>query len=111
MTSARLNDLLPSSDALILEERVFWMINHWTNSQLYMSSIERLKHEAVELIPQAAILQEPPAYWPSATGSIEVEGLEARYADGLPLALKGISFTVKPGVGFVKIRHIQNQNH
>jgi ABC-type multidrug transport system fused ATPase/permease subunit len=40
---------------------------------------------------------QPPAAWPSKQGIIEVEGLTARYAPHLPLALKSVSFSVKAG--------------
>lgn len=85
-------------DALVLEERIFWMIRHWANSQLYMSAVERLKREAVELAPEPQLQNEPPAYWPSDAGEIEVNKLAVRYAEGYPLALKGISFSVKSSV-------------
>jgi ABC-type multidrug transport system fused ATPase/permease subunit len=39
----------------------------------------------------------PPAAWPSKEGTIEVEGLTARYAPHLPPVLKSVSFSVKAG--------------
>jgi len=40
---------------------------------------------------------QPPAAWPSKQGTIEVEGLTARYAPHLPPVLKSVSFSVKAG--------------
>lgn len=76
------------------------MIQHWANSQLYMSSVERLKREVVDLKPESQIRQEPPAYWPTDTGRIEVDQLAVRYAPDLPLALKGITFSIRPSVSY-----------
>lgn len=39
---------------------------------------------------------EPPAYWPSKEGKIEVKSLTARYAPELDPVLKEVSFEVLP---------------
>ena len=39
---------------------------------------------------------EPPADWPR-FGEVRFEGVELRYRSGLPLALKGLTFTAKAG--------------
>ena len=48
----------------------------------------------------------PPAYWPSSNGELHVEELVVKYAQDLPPALRGISFTVKPTekIGIVSSR-------
>ncbi len=38
----------------------------------------------------------PPAYWP-ASGSLQVEGLSARYSNDGPEVLKDITFNVEAG--------------
>jgi ABC-type multidrug transport system fused ATPase/permease subunit len=43
-----------------------------------------------------AIGAEPPAYWPSRTGSVVVSGLTCKYAPQLEPVLKDVSFTIGP---------------
>lgn len=38
----------------------------------------------------------PPAYWPSDSSGLIVEGLVVRYASHLPPALKGVCFEIGP---------------
>lgn len=49
----------------------------------------------------------PPAYWPSSNGELCVDKLVIKYAQDLPPALRGISFTVKPTekIGVVSLTH------
>jgi len=61
-----------------------------------MNSVERVREYTLELPQEPQGGTEPPAYWPSNRGGLQVEHLAARYADGLPLALKDVSFKVKP---------------
>lgn len=80
------------------------MIQHWAGSQLWMNSIERLEEYATQLPRELQGQAEPPAYWPSNVGGIDVNDLAVRYRDDLPLAVKGISFSVRPGVSVAPIR-------
>ncbi|KAH8923770.1 P-loop containing nucleoside triphosphate hydrolase protein [Atractiella rhizophila] len=68
-------------------------------AELDFNSIERIK-EYLDLV-QEAPAQRPetrlPAHWPSTSGGIDVENLSVRYSPDLPMVLKGISFSVKPG--------------
>ena len=67
--------------------------------ELDFNSVERVveyldvPQEAPPIVPE----NRPPAFWPSNSGTLEVEGLEVKYAPHLPSVLKGISFSVKPG--------------
>ena len=66
--------------------------------ELDFNSVERvLEYLDVEQEAPAIIEKSrPPAYWPSNSGGLEVENLTVRYAPHLPLALRGISFSVRP---------------
>jgi ABC-type multidrug transport system fused ATPase/permease subunit len=58
--------------------------------------IERIQeYLGVQQEPRDGV--QPPAAWPSKTGTIEVDGLTARYALHLPPVLKSVSFSVKAG--------------
>jgi len=64
-----------------------------------MNSVERIRHYMTsidrEVNPNDASEKAVvPAEWPF-NGSIEVESIEMRYADG-PLVLKGVSFSLEP---------------
>lgn len=66
--------------------------------ELDFNSVERVV-EYLDLPQEAPAINEkcrPPAYWPSDTGTLEVEDLVIKYAENLPAVLKGVSFTVKP---------------
>jgi ABC-type multidrug transport system fused ATPase/permease subunit len=45
----------------------------------------------------AAALAAPRGAWPREGAGVDFEGVSARYAQGLPLALNGLSFSVPPG--------------
>lgn len=67
--------------------------------ELDFNSVERVT-EYLDVPQEAPAINptfRPPAYWPSNSGSLEVDKLEVRYAPHLPSVLKGVSFTVKPG--------------
>lgn len=66
--------------------------------ELDFNSVERVI-EYLEVPQEApAIIQtaRPPAYWPSSSGELVVDGLVVQYAPHLPPALKDMSFIVKP---------------
>lgn len=66
--------------------------------ELDFNSVERVM-EYLD-VPQEAppIIKEfrPPAYWPSSSGELVVDGLSVQYAPHLSPALKNLSFTVRP---------------
>lgn len=82
----------------------FWSFLNWgvrifADIESRMTSIERLKFFAN--LPSEKSIVKPPvavlsAAWPE-RGEIEVRNLQVRYADHLPLVLKGISFKVAAG--------------
>ncbi|KAF5323393.1 hypothetical protein D9611_005605 [Ephemerocybe angulata] len=67
--------------------------------ELDFNSVERVveyldvPQEAPAVVPD----NRPPAYWPSNSGSLEVDSLEVKYAPHLPPVLKNLSFSVRPG--------------
>ncbi|KAK7682642.1 hypothetical protein QCA50_014442 [Cerrena zonata] len=66
--------------------------------ELDANSVERVVeylHVSQEA-PAIVDSHRPPAYWPSSDGELCVEDLMVKYAQDLPPALRGISFTVKP---------------
>lgn len=81
-----------------MEERILWIVRLYASSQIAMNSVERVREYTIELPQEPQGGKEPPAYWPSNQAGIQVEKLGIRYSDNLPLALKGISFEIKPSV-------------
>lgn len=75
-----------------------WGVRIFADIESRMTSIERLKFFS-NLAGEKSVLREgvevPPA-WP-ALGEVSVENLKVRYAEHLPLVLKGITFKVAPG--------------
>ncbi|KNZ48830.1 hypothetical protein VP01_538g8 [Puccinia sorghi] len=78
------------SYVITLNTKTLWIVRWWS------VNMERI-HEylGVQQEPKNGI--QPPAAWPSKQGTIEVEGLTARYAPHLPPVLKSVSFSVKAG--------------
>lgn len=76
-----------------------WCVRQAAETENQMNSVERLlyyekelEHEAAAVIPD----HRPPPGWPGA-GAIEMQKLEMRYREDLPLVLKGINLSVKAG--------------
>jgi ATP-binding cassette subfamily C (CFTR/MRP) protein 1 len=69
-----------------------------------MNSVERMVHYA--WLPEEGVIVDKtrrvPPSWPSA-GAVKFYNVDFAYRPGLPLVLKGVSFTIKPGekVGIV----------
>ncbi|KAI7935028.1 hypothetical protein MJO29_016291 [Puccinia striiformis f. sp. tritici] len=84
------------SYVITLNTKTLWIVRWWSVNEINFNSMERI-HEylGVEQEPQNGI--KPPAAWPTKQGTIEVEGLTARYAPHLPPVLKSVSFSVKAG--------------
>lgn len=78
--------------------------------ELDFNSVERVV-EYFDLPQEAPAIVEksrPPAYWPSSSGHLVVDGLVVKYAPDLPDVLKGLSFSVKPSE---KIGVVRCMNH
>lgn len=75
--------------------------------ELDFNSVERVM-EYLDVPQEAPAIIEssrPPAYWPSSSGELVVDGLVVQYAPQLPPALKGASFTVKPAEKIGVVSH------
>jgi len=74
-----------------------WLVRMYTEVESQMVAVERLDQfariprEALPVIPGSR----PPADWPS-QGQIEFRNYQLRYREGLDLALRGISLTIRP---------------
>lgn len=76
-----------------------WGVRVFADIESRMTSIERLKFFANLPAEKSTVRQaaEPlPAAWPE-RGEIKVDNLQVRYAEHLPLVLKGITFSVAAG--------------
>ncbi|OAV90001.1 hypothetical protein PTTG_07447 [Puccinia triticina 1-1 BBBD Race 1] len=84
------------SYVITLNKKTLWIVRWWGVNEINFNSMERI-HEylRVEQEPKNGI--QPPAAWPSKQGTVEVEGLTARYAPHLPPVLKSVSFSIKAG--------------
>ncbi|EGG07028.1 uncharacterized protein MELLADRAFT_85900 [Melampsora larici-populina 98AG31] len=74
------------------------LVSVFAQVELDFNAIERVT-EYLKIPQEApAIIEEarPPAYWPSDSSGLIVEGLVVRYAPHLPAALKGLSFSIAP---------------
>lgn len=76
--------------------KTLWIVRWWSVNEINFNSLERI-HEYLNIEQEPQNGNKPPAAWPSKQGSIEVEGLTARYAPHLPPVLKSVSFKVKAG--------------
>ena len=93
---------LTLSYAIDMTGLLSWLIRIVSELESNMVSVERVS-EYAELETEEATgavtrggVKGTPAGWPSA-GAISFERLELRYRPGLPLVLKGVSFTVQAG--------------
>ncbi|KAJ2784563.1 Transporter of the ATP-binding cassette (ABC) [Coemansia javaensis] len=90
--------------ALNFTEHILWVVRFYSVNEMNLNSVERVV-EYLDVEPEAPVTVAgcaPPAGWPSA-GRISVEGLELRYAPGLPPVIRGVTFQVRAGekVGIV----------
>lgn len=80
-----------------------WGIRVWSEVEARMTSMERIKYYS-SLPQEQNVVAEGvvPDNWPSA-GEVRFEEVSARYADHMPLVLKGLSFAARAGtrVGIV----------
>ncbi|KAI9339972.1 P-loop containing nucleoside triphosphate hydrolase protein [Obelidium mucronatum] len=96
---------LSLSYALQVTSTLSWCIRQFTETEVAMNAVERVKYYAEQTAVEAdAILPDsrPPKDWPS-TGSISFTDLQMKYAPELPLVVKGVTFAItdKQKVGIV----------
>lgn len=86
---------LSLSYAITFSSTVLWIVRYYALLEMNMNSMERI-HEYLALESEGpAVIEDsrPPANWPS-RGEIEVKDLSLRYAPGLPLVIKNVTFNV-----------------
>ena len=90
------------SYAITLVDVVLWLVRLYSVVEINMNSVERVG-EYIRITPERHGGTQPPAHWPTDSGSIEVRELSVRYGPEFPLALTGVTFTIAPGekVGIV----------
>lgn len=82
--------------AITFTEGALWLVRLYSNVEMNMNSVERLKeYMDVEQEPYEQSILTPPVEWPQ-QGRIEVNDLSLRYAPNLPKVIKNVSFTVDP---------------
>jgi ABC-type multidrug transport system fused ATPase/permease subunit len=74
-----------------------WGIRVWAEVEARMTSMERVKHYSKVAQEQAVVrIGHVPEEWPQ-RGDVHFENVHLRYAEHLPLVLKGLSFAVNAG--------------
>ncbi|KAK0555771.1 hypothetical protein OC845_000028 [Tilletia horrida] len=90
-----------TAQALLLTQYIHSLCQYTTSMEQDLSSVERITEYLAPHLPSETARTEEtrsvPAYWPSNTQGISVEGLEFKYAPELDPVLHKISFDVKPG--------------
>ena len=82
------------SFALQYSSAIVWAARCYTNVELSMNAIERVKEYSNNPIEDQSESVNVPAAWPT-EGRLEVSELVAGYAPDLPPVLKGLSFSVQ----------------
>ena len=85
-----------------------WSVRQACELEAHLVAVERLQaYEAVPPEPGYAVLPPPPEHWgdpaapaaptapAAARGTVELRDVSLRYRDGLPLALRGVSATIR----------------
>jgi hypothetical protein len=87
--------LLPNPAAYV--DRLAQIVAFFAENEQNMNSVERLIAYA-ELPGEgaAATPEDPPNSWPD-RGEIIFKNVDMSYREGLPLVLKGVTFTMRPG--------------
>ncbi|MES1913890.1 MAG: hypothetical protein MHM6MM_006037 [Cercozoa sp. M6MM] len=91
---------LALSYALSVTSTLNWMVRMTAERETNIVSVERIQeYSGPPVVPSEAPLvvegNRPPATWPS-TGAIELQQVEMRYREGLPLVLKGLNASIRP---------------
>ncbi|KAK0555362.1 Transporter of the ATP-binding cassette (ABC) [Tilletia horrida] len=79
-----------------LVDTVLWTVRMYSQVEITANSVERIE-EYLNLESEKMGGTEPPAYWPSSTGDIEIDNLSVRYGPEFPRALDGIKLKIKAG--------------
>ncbi|KAH3667094.1 hypothetical protein WICMUC_005441 [Wickerhamomyces mucosus] len=85
------------SYAISFNEAALWVVRLYSQVEMGMNSLERLKEyldideEPADYVPE----NEPPVNWPD-EGRLEVNDLSLRYAPHLPKVIKNVTFNVEP---------------
>ncbi|SCU89344.1 LAMI_0D13234g1_1 [Lachancea mirantina] len=82
--------------AISFSEGALWLVRLYSNVEMTMNSVERLKeYMDIDQEPHFQSSYTPPPQWPE-EGKIEVNDLSLRYAPQLPKVIKNVSFVVDP---------------
>ncbi|GCF00367.1 Transporter of the ATP-binding cassette [Zygosaccharomyces mellis] len=82
--------------AITFTEGALWLVRLYSNVEMNMNSVERLKeYMVVDQEPYNQPSMTPPLDWPQ-QGRVEMNDLSLRYAPGLPRVIKNVTFTVEP---------------
>ncbi|ORX38217.1 ABC transporter type 1, transmembrane domain-containing protein [Kockovaella imperatae] len=84
--------------ALSFTDFVLWVVRLYAAAEMTMNSVERVA-EYLQLDVEEEDHdrgRDPPAYWPTVDGSVEVKNLTCRYAPQLDPVLRNVSFTIQP---------------
>ncbi|QLQ77932.1 hypothetical protein HG537_0A01790 [Torulaspora globosa] len=82
--------------AITFTEGALWLVRLYSNVEMNMNSVERLKeYMEVDQEPYDQSVLIPAPEWPQ-HGRIEVNDVSLRYAPNLPKVIKNVSFTVDP---------------
>jgi ABC-type multidrug transport system fused ATPase/permease subunit len=74
-----------------------WGIRIWSEVEARMTSLERIRFYST--LPQEPLITTDavePESWPT-RGEVKFKNVHARYAEHMPMVLKGLSFTAAPG--------------
>ncbi|KAL6939809.1 hypothetical protein ACO0RG_003655 [Hanseniaspora osmophila] len=81
--------------AISFAESALWLVRMYSNVEMAMNSVERLKeYTDIDEEPLNKDGYIPPKEWPE-KGNIEVHDLSLRYASNLPRVIKNVTFTVE----------------
>ncbi|KAI8804246.1 P-loop containing nucleoside triphosphate hydrolase protein [Cladochytrium replicatum] len=89
---------LSMSYALSVTQVLNWCIRQFTETEVAMNAVERIEYYAYQIpteAPEEITDRKPPSSWPT-DGSIDIQGLSLRYAEDLPLVLKGVNIQISP---------------
>ncbi|CDO94121.1 unnamed protein product [Kluyveromyces dobzhanskii CBS 2104] len=82
--------------AISFTDGALWVVRLYSNVEMNMNSVERLKeYTDIEQEPSNIGGLVPPPMWPQ-DGKIEVKDLSLRYAANLPKVIKNVTFVVEP---------------
>lgn len=73
------------------------LVQTYAQNEQNFNAVERVLHYT-KLPPEGTTVtsNDPPSSWPE-RGEVKFNNVKLAYREGLPLVLKGVSFTIKPG--------------